>query len=67
VSKPADYLPNRAARHTNSHQPLQLASYGEQQQRYRLALVREQIGRLELEGEPRAAKLLRGWYLEGDE
>ena len=66
MSKPADYLPNRAARHTDLQQPVQLASYTDQQRRYRLALVREQIGRLELEQETRAAELLREWYLEND-
>lgn len=48
-------------------QPVQLASYTEQQQRYRLALVREQVGRLQLAGETRAAQLLREWYLEDSE
>lgn len=67
MSKAADYLPNRAARHADPHQPIQLAAYSVQQQRYRLALVREQIGRLQLAGETRAASLLREWYIEGGE
>jgi hypothetical protein len=64
VSKPADYLPSRAARHADPQQLLQTAQMTVQQSRYRTALVRDQIGRLELEGETRAAQLLRKWYLD---
>ncbi len=47
-------------------QPLQTAQMTVQQARYRTALVRDQIGRLELEGEARAADLLREWYLDDE-
>jgi hypothetical protein len=48
----------------NPKQPLQTAQMTAQQSRYRTALVRDQIGRLELAGETNAAELLREWYLE---
>lgn len=55
------------SQHTDPHQPVQLASHTDQQTRYRLALVREQVGRLELAGETRAAQMLGEWYLEGEQ